>query len=266
MSSLPLSLTLMKKPPAAIAFKGSTVTVIVISLQTLASRTLADMTRTRFGESDFFDGEAGVLDLTQIPAETQRAEGAPDWAEIRACFARHGLNIVGVRGGIPEIMASARATGLAVFSTDERRAKAPKGAPEPPQPPAESKEIAATPVRPSPPARHAMLVDRPLRSGQQLYARDCDLVITAIVNPGAEVIADGNIHIYAPLRGRALAGASGDRQARIFATCFEAELVAIAGVYRTFEGGVPADLCKRPVQVNTCADDDKLLLATLKLD
>jgi septum site-determining protein MinC len=88
-----------------------------------------------------------------------------------------------------------------------------------------------------------------LRSGQQAYARGGDLVVLAAVNAGAEVIADGSIHIYAPLRGRALAGASGATNARIFTTRFEAELVSIAGVYRTFESGVPDQLAGQPVQV-----------------
>jgi septum site-determining protein MinC len=74
-------------------------------------------------------------------------------------------------------------------------------------------------------------------------------VILAAVNPGAEVIADGNIHVYAPLRGRALAGARGNAQARILTTVFAAELVSIAGIYRTFEDGVPAKLANQPVQV-----------------
>ncbi|MDR3054468.1 MAG: septum site-determining protein MinC [Zoogloeaceae bacterium] len=263
----------MKKSPAAITFKGSTVAVIVISLQTLTAQTLADTAQELFGESDFFDGDAGVLDLTPIPEEAQRAAGTPDWLEIRVCFARHGLNIVGLRGGIPEIMASARVAGLAWFSADERRSKTQEAAPQPAGSPQAESEVTPPIVPPeqperfpASPSRRTLLVDRPLRSGQQLYARDCDLVITAIVNPGAEVIADGNIHIYAPLRGRALAGASGDRQTRIFATCFEAELVAIAGVYRTFEGGVPQDLGKRPVQISASADDDKLQLTALKLD
>jgi len=109
-------------------------------------------------------------------------------------------------------------------------------------------------------------VDRPLRSGQQVYARGCDLVVLAAVNPGAEVIADGNIHIYAPLRGRALAGATGDSKARIFTTRFEAELVSVAGVYRTFETGVPDNLAAQPVQVKLGADASSLLLEPLKLD
>ncbi|MGV2482288.1 UNVERIFIED_CONTAM: septum site-determining protein MinC, partial [Salmonella enterica subsp. enterica serovar Weltevreden] len=74
-----------------------------------------------------------------------------------------------------------------------------------------------------------------VRTGQPIYAPQSKLILTRHVSPGAELTADGNIHVYAPLRGRALAGASGDTQARIFTTCFEAELVSIAGVYRTFE-------------------------------
>ncbi|HWU85285.1 MAG TPA: septum site-determining protein MinC, partial [Rhodocyclaceae bacterium] len=97
----------------------------------------------------------------------------------------------------------------------------------------------------------AMVVDKPLRSGQRIYAQGGDLVVLAMVSAGAEIIADGNIHIYAPLRGRALAGAQGDHQARIFTTSFEAELVSIAGVYRTFES--PQSFGKlggQPVQVS----------------
>lgn len=75
------------------------------------------------------------------------------------------------------------------------------------------------------------VVTKPVRAGTQVYAKDCDLIIMAPVNAGAEVIADGNIHIYAPLRGRALAGASGDTSARIFCKQLEAELVSIAGHY-----------------------------------
>lgn len=133
----------------------------------------------------------------------------------------------------------------------------------PPEPPAPE----PPPAAPEPaPARTTLVIDRPLRSGQQVYARGGDLVVLAIVNPGAEVIADGSIHIYAPLRGRALAGATGDAQARIFTTRFEAELVSVAGVYRTFEGGVPAELASRPVQVRADAEGNKLLLDSLKLD
>jgi septum site-determining protein MinC len=81
-----------------------------------------------------------------------------------------------------------------------------------------------------------------------------------MISAGAEVIADGNIHVYAPLRGRALAGASGDKQARIFTTSMEAELVSVAGIYRTFEAGVPADLARQPATISLLEEGSELRL------
>ncbi|MDH5327151.1 MAG: septum site-determining protein MinC, partial [Gammaproteobacteria bacterium] len=92
-------------------------------------------------------------------------------------------------------------------------------------------------------------IKQPIRSGQRVYAKGGDLVILGAVNHGAEVMADGNIHIYAPLRGRALAGLDGNSESRIFCHSMEAELVAVAGNYRVFEDKVPADLYKKSVQI-----------------
>ena len=108
-----------------------------------------------------------------------------------------------------------------------------------------------------------MIIDRPLRSGQQIYAKGCDLVVLAVVNVGAEVIADGNIHVYAPLRGRAIAGARGNASARIFSTNMEPQLVSIAGTYRTTETALPADVLGKPAQVRL--DGEKLVFEPLKL-
>ena len=106
---------------------------------------------------------------------------------------------------------------------------------------------------PAPPveavAPGALVIDRPLRSGQQVYARGRDLVLLAMVNHGAEVIADGHVHVYAPLRGRAIAGARGNTEARIFSTCMEPQLVSIAGIYRTTETALPAQVLGKPAQV-----------------
>ncbi len=110
-----------------------------------------------------------------------------------------------------------------------------------------------------------VVVDKPLRSGQRVYAKGADLIVMAMVSAGAEVIADGNIHVYAPLRGRALAGASGDRKARIITTSLEAELISIAGLYRTFEAGVPADLARKPAMVSLREDSESLHVAPLEL-
>jgi septum site-determining protein MinC len=111
----------------------------------------------------------------------------------------------------------------------------------------------------------ALVVDKPLRSGQQVYARGRDLVVMAMVNPGAEVIADGHIHVYAPLRGKAIAGARGFADARIFAQSMEAQLISIAGVYRTSETPLPDNVLAQPAQVRLQSgpDGDKLILEPL---
>jgi septum site-determining protein MinC len=108
-----------------------------------------------------------------------------------------------------------------------------------------------------------MIVDRPLRSGQQVYARGSDLIVLGLVSHGAEVIADGHIHVYAPLRGRAIAGARGDASARIFATCLEAQLVSIAGIYRTSETPLPDEVLARPAQVRL--DGERLVVEPLNI-
>lgn len=100
-----------------------------------------------------------------------------------------------------------------------------------------------------------MLVKQPVRSGQQIYARGCDLVIMSSVGAGAEVLADGHIHIYGNLRGRALAGVQGDQEARIFCNNLDAELISIAGQYKMSED-IPADAKKGMVQV--CLENDQM--------
>ncbi|NRD84372.1 septum site-determining protein MinC, partial [Burkholderia pseudomallei] len=107
-----------------------------------------------------------------------------------------------------------------------------------------------------------LVVDRPLRSGQQIYAKG-DLVVLGPVSYGAEVIAEGNIHIYAPLRGRALAGVHGNHDARIFCTCLEPELISIAGIYRTTENPLPADVLGKSVQIRL--EQEKLMIEPLRL-
>ena len=111
------------------------------------------------------------------------------------------------------------------------------------------------------PGPGTVVVDKPLRSGQQVYARGADLVVMAVVSFGAEVIADGNIHVYAPLRGRAMAGARGNTEARIFSTCLEPQLVSIAGIYRTTETALPDNVAGKPAQVRL--EGEKLIIEPL---
>jgi septum site-determining protein MinC len=111
--------------------------------------------------------------------------------------------------------------------------------------------------------RPTMVIDKPLRSGQQVYSKG-DLVVLGLVSYGAEVIAEGNIHIYAPLRGRALAGVHGNHGARIFCTCLEPELISIAGIYRTTDTPLADDVRGKSVQVRL--DHEKLLFEPLRLN
>ncbi len=116
--------------------------------------------------------------------------------------------------------------------------------------------------KPALPTRHkTLIIDKPVRTGQQIYAKGSDLIVLATISGGAEVIADGNIHIYAPLRGRALAGAHGDMSARIFVHRFEPELISIAGFYRTFDTEPPVSLKGHSVQVYL--DAERLVIAPL---
>ena len=123
-------------------------------------------------------------------------------------------------------------------------------------------ETAPPVAEPMPAAALTTVIDKPLRSGQRLYAEG-DLVVLALVSHGAEVIAGGNIHVYAPLRGRALAGVRGDHGARIFCTCMEPELISIAGIYRTVETALPDEVQGKPAQVRL--DGEKLIVEPLNL-
>jgi septum site-determining protein MinC len=103
-------------------------------------------------------------------------------------------------------------------------------------------------------AAPTLIIERPLRSGQQVYARGGDLVVLGTVNFGAELIADGSIHVYGPLRGKAIAGARGNTSARIFSTCMEPELISIAGTYRTTDNPLPAEVIGQPAQIRLDAE------------
>jgi septum site-determining protein MinC len=142
----------------------------------------------------------------------------------------------------------------------ESAAAAAEPAPAEPAP-----EPAAAPAEPAPDTARldAMVVERPVRSGQQVYARERDLIVIGDVSPGAEVIADGNVHVYGTLGGRAIAGARGWRQAAIFTLDLQAELVAVCGIYRTFEDGPPAAQAGKPVRISLETDADTLSLRTL---
>ncbi len=267
---------------ALIEFKGTTLPVLAITLRSLEPQELATAGGALFGEGGFFDGDLAVLDLSQLVVWPESI----DWAVITTLLTSHGLKVLGVTRCNADLSASALAAGLptltlsagrgsktvtkptaaapvgdiAPIATDPELARIPASLRKQPTAAVEStaNETTATPAEVpvedliQNPANR--IIDRPLRSGQQVYAKGGDLIILAAVNPGAEVIADGNIHVYAPLRGRALAGARGNTDARILTTVFAAELVSIAGIYRTFEDGVPERLANQPVQVKLATE------------
>ena len=256
-----------------IQFKGTTLKIIQTQLRTIDTRALhAALGELTGNAPDFFEHELAVLDFSSA----DELNGTADWPAIIALFRQSGLQPVATRGLSDELAAAAAAAGLAVVPADALPSRPPRAKAETPPPaepvaapaPAVFAEPAPVPVAPPPPPRTVTL-DKPLRSGQRFYAQGSDLIVLAMVSAGAEVIADGNIHVYAPLRGRALAGASGDRAARIFTTSLEAELVSVAGIYRTFEAGVPADLARQPATISLTAttgeDEPRLTVAPLAL-
>jgi septum site-determining protein MinC len=202
------------------------------------------------GVSDFFEDEFAVIDVAAIAAEVTHV----DWRALVDLLKKYRLNAVAVRGYAPAMAEAIRAHGLALDDgSSGDRARAPVATAPAPAPAAPAPAPAPAPVA-APAAAPAMIVDTPVRAGQRIYARGCDLIITAVVNNGAEIIADGSIHVYAPLNGRALAGASGHAGARIFALSMQPELVSIAGVYRTFEEGFPEELSRQPAQIRLVGD------------
>ncbi len=246
--------SLTRKP---IEIKISTVVAVAVILHeasTAALETaLKDMTA---GTPDFFDDEFAVIDVEPV------SEQKLDWAALIPMFKSFGLNPVAVRNARAEDHADISANGLSldIVSKPRQEVDLPAAAPASTAVTAPAPVVELQPV-PAPAAAQpsagnipAMVIDTPVRAGQRIYARGADLIITASVNNGAEVIADGSIHIYAPLRGRALAGAMGNTEARIFAMGMEAELVSIAGIYRTFENGPPALAANQPVQIKLIGD------------
>jgi septum site-determining protein MinC len=195
------------------------------------------------GEADFFEDELAVLDIGAIGSNVE----AIDWQALVSLFKKYRLHAVAVRNAPSDMEATILSYGL----TLDRNAR-PRAVPIS-EPVAVSAAV-APPQTATIMQSATMFVDTPVRAGQRIYARGGDLIITAAVNNGAEVIADGSIHIYAPLRGRALAGASGHTDARIFTTLMAAELVSIAGIYRTFDNGYPDDSGQRAVQIRLQGD------------
>jgi septum site-determining protein MinC len=199
----------------------------------------------------FFLHAPAVLDLRGAGEFTTAVE----FDEARQLLREHTLTLVGVQNAEPAQFDAASAAGLASFAPSATQS----GRRPPRTATAEAPPAEIAPAPPSPRAA-ARLLTTPVRSGTQIYARGTDLVVTAAVSPGAELVADGNIHVYGPLRGRALAGASGDTSARIFCSRLDAELVSIAGRYLVSEQ-LPAEQQGSAVQIALV--DDRLTVTRI---
>ena len=263
--------------PDIFDLRSAALTLVAVVLKTADLSVLARELDARSADNPgLFDNDPVAVDLSAV-----RDEHEPiDFALLVALLRQHRMMPVAAKGGTPEQMAAALAAGLveapdfAPPARAPRAAPAPAPAPEPvaaaPAPEPEVREVireviheveVVREVRVPGEAPATMVIDKPLRSGQQVYARGCDLIVLAAVNFGAEVIADGHIHVYAPLRGRALAGARGNTEARIFTTCMEAQLVSVAGIYRTTDVPLPADIVGQPAQVRL--EGEKLVIERL---
>ncbi len=260
----------MDSPGAArtsLELKSASLPVVAVLLKTAdLAQVAAELAARRAADPGFFDNDPVLIDLAAL----RESDAAIDFAALGALLRQHRTQPVAVRGGSPAQTAAAHAAGLVAApdasAARERGASAVAPASAAPQTSVREVEVVREVIRevvrevPGPGAA-AVVIDKPLRSGQQVYARGADLVVLSVVSFGAEVIADGNVHVYAPLRGRAIAGARGNTEARIFSTCMEPQLVSIAGIYRTTETALPAQVLGKPAQVRL--EGEKLLIEPL---
>ena len=218
-----------ERAPAVFELRSASMTLVVVALKTTDMAAIEAEMTARFSDTpDMFNHDPVVIDIAQ-------AEGDPmalDYGRLVSLLRRFNMVAAAVRGGSPEQMSAAAEAGLgeapeAVVPAARPVVQAPAAVEAPPvaveavtASPIEVSPIPAAPAVPQLAPAHVatMIVDKPLRSGQQIYARGGDLVVLAVVNFGAEVIADGSIHVYAPLRGKAIAGARGNTDALIFFT------------------------------------------------
>ena len=266
----------MTTETSALDFKSATLYAIRVVLQHADTADLIKALEKRMADAGaFFENEPVVIDASRV-------EEPVDWPALIKAMRDHRLPVIGfVAQG--DNLAAAQACGLTLVdlsasparnASDAKTAAAvaepvssvvPTPIAKKPTPTqiktAASKAQSQAAMPETPLAAPTMVVRGPLRSGQRVYARNSDLIVMGVVSQGAEVIADGNIHIYGPLRGKAMAGAHGDAAARIFTTGLDAELVAIAGVYRVIDSKLSADLHQKPAMISL--DKDALRMAPL---
>lgn len=235
----------MTETNPAFEIKSTSIDLLALVLRSADLKTLQQTLHARFNSRDA-SGERFVLDLSAFSSPQQI-----DLATILPLTTQYGIRFIALRHQDDTFSSLARQYQLAYY-------KPVIGARTETAPPEKTETSVAEPN----PSTTTMIIDRPVRTGQQIYAQNRDLIVLDIVSAGAEVIADGNIHIYAPLRGRALAGAKGNKQARIFIQSMQAELVSIAGVYRTMEQALPNSIQNKPIQIRL--EQERLVMTALE--
>ncbi|MDH4394443.1 MAG: septum site-determining protein MinC [Limnobacter sp.] len=242
-----------------IDFKFATIKALSIHVKPAKEAVLLeDLNRRLKGSGGVYFGEPTVLDFSEwTEEEFQSFDG--NLKKVVSLLIKSGVNPVELKVRFNTWENKAEDLGIR-FNLLPMGEDTPKEAELPPQPAIESVDAPiaeqasaaaelATDLANKPEERKTMVVDQSVRSGQRIYAQGADLIVMGQVSAGAEVIADGNVHVYGVLRGRALAGAAGDTRARILSTCFEPELVSIAGYYLTFEADYPDGLRSNPTLV-----------------
>jgi septum site-determining protein MinC len=245
--------------PTVVDIRYGQMGLVLVRVRTTDPGTILDELTGRIATAPHFFRRTGVcLDLSAL-------ENTPDVAEVRTvidAIRRAGMLAIGLAGDSAEVEAVSNALNLPILS-GFRASRSPMAVAQPTPAAAEAAPVAApavaaaaqvaAPAAAAASAEHAdsslatLIQHQTVRSGQRIYARNRDLIVTAGVGAGAEVMADGCLHIYGSLRGRAMAGARGQLTARVFCQEFHAELVSIAGVFRVFET-IPAELAGKPVQ------------------
>ena len=211
----------------AFELKASLFTFTVLQLKTFDVQLIeAQLSATINKAPNFFKHAPVILDLHRL----QMITCPIDFAGLMQILKAHDLIPMGIIGANLEQATQAITANLGILP-GQYSTKLPSEPTTPSisPPPAEPEAMLA------PPRDVPKIIEHPVRSGQQIYAKNSDLIVLASVSQGAEIIADGHIHVYGTLRGRALAGVNGDTQARIFCQKFEAELISIAGLYQLHE-------------------------------
>ena len=228
--------------------KGTTFTISVLHLSDGNPDRIRQLLEAKVAQApQFFNCAPLVLNV-------ERLSEIPDFEQLRELVESEDFVLVGITGARDEAMkTAAKAAGLAVMVSGKSRKTDPEPAAPAPDP------VEAAPVQA--PMEPSKVHVGPVRSGQQIYAAGTSLVVLGSVSPGAEVIADDSIHIYGTLRGRAIAGARGNTQARIYCQQLQAELLSIAGTFQLSDA-LPAGLIQQPVHVRL--DNEQLRIDRIK--